>query len=115
VARPLKSRITIVKGDYTLQCFEIGADLDSVPYDLSTFDKIELTLRTDESDFDVVAANNDPDSDLAKGIVAFRMSSAETKVLPLGRWPFALHLYFGTEVSTPVAGTAIVLEGLHNL
>ena len=114
MARPLASRITIVQGDYALQKFEILPGLDKLPYDLSVFDKIELSLRTDEGDFDIIAANNDPESDLALGIVAFRMTSSDTRQLPLGRWPFALHMYFGSEVSTPVAGTAIVLDGLNH-
>ena len=113
MARPLQSRITIVQGDYTLQTFEIGKGLDDVPYDLSVFDSITLSLRTDEGMYDITAANNDPESDLPNGIVAFRMTSEETRKLPIGRWPFALHLNFGTEVSTPVAGTAIVLDGLN--
>lgn len=115
MARPLASRITIVKGDYTLQKFEIVPGLDCTPYDLTVFDKIEMTLRTDEGDFSILSENNDPESDLPNAIVAFRMSSGDTRELPLGRWPFALHLYFGTEVSTPVAGTAIVLDGLNRL
>lgn len=104
-----------MKGDYTLQKFEIGVGLDDPAYDLSVFDKIELTLLTDDGVYEVEAANNDPDSDLANGIVAFRMQSADTAVLPIGRWPFALHMYFGTETSTPVTGTAVVLDGLNNL
>lgn len=109
----MQSRITIVKGDYTLQTFEIGKGLDDVPYDLSVFDSISLTLRTDEGDITITAANNDPESDLPNGIVAFRMTSDDTKILPEGRWPFALHLKFGTENSTPVMGTAIVIDGLN--
>ena len=113
MAKPKKSRITIVRGDYTIQTFEIGKDVSSAPYDLTPFDKITLSLKTKDGLFVVTSVDNDSSNDLANGIVSFRMLSEQTALLPAGRWPFDVQLHLGSQRSTPIAGIAVVLEDIN--
>jgi len=113
MAKPKKSRITIVRGDYTIQTFEIGGDVSDAPYDLTPFDKITCAVKTKDGTFVFKSIDNDSLNKLSQGIVAFRIPSEESTKLAAGRWPFDVQLHLGSQRSTPVAGTAVVLEDVN--
>lgn len=113
MAKPKKSRITIVRGDYTIQTFEIGKDVSSAPYDLTPFDKITLSVKTKDGLLSITSVDNDSINDLVSGVVAFRIPSEQSASLPAGRWPFDVQLHLGSQRSTPVAGVAVVLEDIN--
>lgn len=113
MAKPEKSRITIVIGDYTIQTFEIGKDTAHAPYDLLPFDKIQLCIKTHQGKLRVTAVDNDPDHDLKNGVVTFRIPSEVSSQLPAGRWPFDVQLFWGTQRTTPIKGIAVATDDVN--
>lgn len=113
MARPQKSRITIVVGDYTIQTFVIGGKTVNAPYDLTPFDTIQFCIKTNQGVLRVTAYDNDPEHDLVNGKVAFRIPSGVTKQIPAGRWPFDVQLHYGEERSTPITGIATVIDDVN--
>lgn len=109
MAKYMKYRMRIVRGDYTIQMFKLMLEGD-LPMDLRNFDKIQLAIKTNAGTLRFTNDSNDPENNLSAGIACFRLPTVATSRLPAGNWPMDVQVYFGTERVTPVKGTAIVVE-----